>query len=64
MYAATSTHLDIVFSVVTLSQFMHNPGQVHWEAVKHVLQYLKGTLSLGITLGMMQGGLKAYMDAD
>ena len=29
MYAMVYTRLDIV-----LSQFMANPGQVHWDAVK------------------------------
>jgi hypothetical protein len=34
MYAATSTHPDIAFPVAILSQFMRNPGRIHWEAVK------------------------------
>jgi hypothetical protein len=34
MYAATSTHPDIAFTVATLSQFMRNPGKAHWEASK------------------------------
>jgi hypothetical protein len=51
MYAATSTRPDIAFAVATLSQFMRNPGHTHWEAVKHVIRYLKGTAHLGLTLG-------------
>ena len=31
MYAATSTRPDIAFAVATLSQFMRNPGQQHWD---------------------------------
>jgi hypothetical protein len=64
MYAATSTRPDIAFAVATLSQFMRNPGRAHWEAAKHVMCYLKGTASLGLTLGSTDAGLEAYVDAD
>jgi len=43
MYASLGTHLDIMFTVSFLSQFMQNPGQPHLEAIKHVFHYLKGT---------------------
>jgi hypothetical protein len=64
MYAATSTRPDIAFAVATLSQFMRNPGRVHWEAAKRTMRYLKGTKDYGITLGSTDGGLEAYVDAD
>jgi hypothetical protein len=51
MYAATSTRLDIAFAVSILLQFMWNPGQVHWEATKEVMHYLKGTAKVRLTLG-------------
>ena len=34
MYASVATHPDITFAVSTLSQFLDNPGEAHWEAVK------------------------------
>lgn len=34
MYASVGTRPDISFAVSTLSQFLDNPGQAHWEAVK------------------------------
>ncbi|XP_016206077.1 uncharacterized protein LOC107646406 [Arachis ipaensis] len=37
---ATITRPDISFSVNKLSQFMSNPCQEHWVAVKRVLRYL------------------------
>ena len=43
MYASIGTHPDISFTISTLSQFLNNPGHVHWEAVKHVFCYLLGT---------------------
>ena len=30
-------------------QFNNNPGQTHWQAVKHVFRYLKGTIDLKLT---------------
>jgi Reverse transcriptase (RNA-dependent DNA polymerase) len=41
---------DIAFAVNKCSQFMHSPTTLHWAAVKRILRYLKGTLSLGIHL--------------
>ena len=35
------TKLDIAHVVGVLSQFMHDPGEVHMEAVFRVLKYLK-----------------------
>jgi hypothetical protein len=64
MYAATSIRPDISFPVTTLSQFMRNPGQAHWEASKRVMHYLKGTADLELTLGNTDAGLEAYIDAD
>jgi hypothetical protein len=64
MYAATSTRPDIAFAVSILSQFMRNPGRTHWEAVKDVIRYLKGTASVKLTLGAKAEGLEAYVDSD
>ena len=46
IYAAISTRPDISVVVGLLSQFMTNPGKEHWNGVKRVLRYLKGTLTL------------------
>ena len=37
MYAAIATRPNITFAVSALSQFLSNPGKVHWEQVKRVL---------------------------
>ena len=31
-----------------VSKYMHDPGQRHWEAVKWVLRYIKGTIDVGL----------------
>jgi hypothetical protein len=64
MYATTSTHPDIAFPIVILSQFMWNLGRIHWEVVKDVICYLKGTADLTLTLGGTSKGLEAYVNAD
>jgi hypothetical protein len=64
MYAATSTRPDIAFAVANLSQFMRNPGRIHWEATKRTMRYLKGTAACGITFGTTESGFEVYVDAD
>jgi len=44
------TRLDIAFTVHKLSQFMHKPTQLHWQVVKRLLCYLKGTIYHGLSL--------------
>jgi len=55
---------DISFAVLFLEQFMQNPGMLHWEAVKWVFRYLKGTKGMCLIIGGLKGGLEAYSDAD
>ena len=49
MYLAISTRPDIAYSVAKLAQFNTNPGRGHWQAVKHIFRYLKGTMDLKLT---------------
>jgi hypothetical protein len=64
MYATTSTRPDIAFPIAILSQFIHNLGQIHWEAVKDIICHLKGMVDLTPMLGGSANGLEAYVDAD
>ena len=64
MYAALGTCPDIAFVVQTVSQFSTKPGPAHWEAVKRIFRYLKGTTELWLSYGMKKMELTGYSDAD
>jgi hypothetical protein len=64
MYASVATHPDITFAVVTLSQFLDNLGEAHWEAMKHIFQYLSRTWDYALTYGGEKHDLVGYMNAD
>ena len=64
MYASLGTHPDILFAIQTLLHFSTKPGILHWEAVKCVFCYLKGTIDLWLTFGQKQVDLTGYADAD
>jgi hypothetical protein len=64
MYTAIATRPDISYAVSTLSQFLENPGNIHWEAVKHIFRYLIGTRDLELTYGGKCHDLIGYTDAD
>ena len=64
MWAVVATQPDVAFVVSLLSQFLENPGEIHWKAVKRVMRYLKGTKNYKLTLGINHDGLMGYADAD
>jgi hypothetical protein len=64
MYASLGTRPDISFAVQTLSRFAINPGSAHWEAVKRVFRYLKGTRDLWLSYGGGGKEMEGYADAD
>lgn len=65
MYLAQSTRPDILFAVNTLSRFNNNPGLKHWNAVKHVLRYLRGTSGFKLVYKKdADSSIVGYCDAD
>jgi hypothetical protein len=64
MYASVATRPDITYAVSTLSQFLENPGEAHWEAVKRVFRYLSGTHDHVLTYGGERHELLGFTDAD
>jgi len=65
MWLQVATRLDLSYTVNLLSHFAHNPRQVHWNALKHALSYVKGTLDYGITY-FRNSSLRpfGYVDSD
>jgi hypothetical protein len=49
MYAMVCTRLDLAYAVSVVSKYMANPRRHHWDAVKWIFRYLKGTIKFGIT---------------
>ncbi|XP_050160344.1 uncharacterized mitochondrial protein AtMg00810-like [Malus sylvestris] len=59
----TVTRPNIVFSVRTLSQFMHEPRKPHWNAALRILRYIKGIPGQGLLfLASDNLELKAFCD--
>jgi len=51
MYALLGTRPDITYAVQTVSRYSQQPGLAHWEAVKRIFHYLKGTKDLWLSYG-------------
>src|SRR5712671_7535392 len=64
MYLAVATRPDIAFAVSTLSRFLDNPGDTHWEAVKRIFRYIAGMRSLQLMYRGERHNLLGYTDAD
>lgn len=64
MYATVCTRPDIAYAVGVVSRFITNPGKAHWEEVKWILRYLKGTSTSCLCFGNGDPVLQGYTDAD
>ncbi|GAA0172765.1 hypothetical protein LIER_26522 [Lithospermum erythrorhizon] len=64
MYAMFCTRPDITHAVGVVSRYLSNPGRHHWEAVKWVMRYLRGSSNLRLTLGCNKPMLVGYMASD
>ncbi|CAL1357768.1 unnamed protein product [Linum trigynum] len=65
MYAMVCTRPDLAHAVSVVSRFMIQPGKEHWQAVKRIFRYLKGTPDVGISFGSDTECLvSGYSDSD
>ncbi|XP_075099346.1 secreted RxLR effector protein 161-like [Nicotiana tabacum] len=53
MYAMVCTRPDIYQAVSFISRYQTEPGLAHWQEVKRIMRYLKGTIDYAI---YYQGG--------
>ncbi|KAK2970044.1 hypothetical protein RJ640_014984 [Escallonia rubra] len=65
MYLA-HTRPDLAYALSTVSQYMHNPGEQHMNAVLRILRYLKSAPGQGIlfTKNEDHQSVDVYTDAD
>ncbi|GKD72256.1 hypothetical protein Tco_1330538, partial [Tanacetum coccineum] len=64
MYTMVCTRLDIAHAVGVVSRFMSNPGREHYEAVKWLLCYLKGTSKTTLYFSIKEVVLEGLCDLD
>ena len=62
-----STRPNLCFAMSVLSRFMSNPGRRHWEAMKWLFRYIKGSTNIGLTYEKKGGTkleLEGFVDVD
>ncbi|PKI62590.1 hypothetical protein CRG98_017012 [Punica granatum] len=64
MYSMVCTRSDIAHSVGVVSRFLSNLGKEHWNAVKWILRYFRGTSKVCLQFGTGKSELVGYTDAD
>ncbi|KAH9681573.1 Integrase catalytic domain-containing protein [Citrus sinensis] len=67
MYAMVCTRADIAYAVSLVSRFMSDPGKEHWDAVKWIMRYLRGTPYHGLMYGRSKqndNSIVGYVDSD
>ena len=56
-----------VTSYLDDQQKQHDPGKVHWETIKWILRYIKGTIYVGLMFEKYSTGIQEcikYIDSD
>ena len=64
MYVMVCTRPNIAHAVGVVSRYMANPGKEHWEVVKWLLRYLRGTSSTSLCFGKGKISLQGFVDAN
>lgn len=61
----TITRPNLSYNVNKVCQFMHSPMLLHWQAIKRILHYLKGSFTSGLYLKVPSSlRISGYTDAD
>ena len=63
MYAMVCTRPDIAHAVGVLSRYTSHPIIEHWNAIKWILRYLRGTSSKCLHFGGSTTYLHGYVDS-
>ena len=65
LFICTRTRPDLAFAVCNAARYTSNPSKLHWNALKRIFRYLKGTSHYGIFYeSKASNKLIGYADAD
>ncbi|GKC66000.1 hypothetical protein Tco_1098598, partial [Tanacetum coccineum] len=64
MFVMICTRPDIAHALGVVSRYMAKHGRQHWEAVKRILRYIKGTSDVALCFGDSNLIVKGYVDSD
>ena len=66
MYAMVGSRPNIAHLVSVLSRFIANPSSEHWNGIKWLLRYVRGSLGVGLKFGSSKEGVGiiGYVDSD
>ena len=64
MYAMVCIRLDTAHAMGVVSRFTSRPGKQHWEAVKWILRYLKGSPDTSLCFTGASLKLQGYVNAN
>jgi len=64
MYAMLCTRPDICFAIGSVSCYQSNPGLAHWQTVKRIMRYIRGTTDLVLCYQGRDLKLRGYSDVD
>lgn len=64
MYAIVYTHPEIAHTVSVVSRYMANPGKEHWQAVKQILRYLRGTTNNCLKFGRSKKNVVSFVNSN
>ena len=66
MYAMVCTRPYLTHVVSAISKFLSNPRRSHWDAVKWIFRYLRGTIDYDIMFSTKQSvpSVVGYVDGD
>lgn len=61
----TATRPDIMNAVSLLSRYMHCASEIHFQAAKRIVRYVKGTVDYGLKFSQVKNfSLHGYSDSD
>ncbi|KAE8734714.1 Mitogen-activated protein kinase 10 [Hibiscus syriacus] len=64
MFAMICTRPDIAQAVRVVSRYMANPGKEHWNIVKRIMRYIKGTSNVALCYRGSNLLINGYVDSD